>query len=71
MASSAASPVVLNGLITQGGVTKVSLHNPNTGDIKWVQVGKKFGSYTVGFQPGVPGQTADAVVLTLPPVREN
>jgi hypothetical protein len=60
-----ASPIVFNGLIVQNGQTKVSLHNPNTGDTKWVQVGKKFGSYTVGFQLGVPGQTADAVILTL------
>lgn len=65
LANNATSPIVFNGLIMQGGVTKVSLHNPNTGDTKWVQVGKKFGSYTVGFQPGVPGQTADAVILTI------
>lgn len=64
-ANTAASPIVFNGLLVQDGVTKVSLHNPNTGDTKWVVVGQKFGSYTVGFQPGVPGQTADAVVLTL------
>jgi len=65
MANNTASPIVFNGLIVQDGKTKVSLLNPNTGDTKWVQVGKKFGSYTVGFQPGVPGKTADAVVLTL------
>jgi hypothetical protein len=65
LANSTASPIVFNGLIAQAGVVKVSLYNPNTGDAKWVQDGKKFGSYTVGFQPGVPGQTADAVVLTL------
>ena len=56
---------MFNGLIVQDGKVKVSLLNPNNGDAKWVQVGKKFGNYTVGFQPGVPGQTADAVVLTL------
>jgi hypothetical protein len=65
VANNTASPIVFNGLIVQDGKTKVSLLNPNTGDTKWVQVGKKFGSYTVSFQPGVPGKTADAVVLTL------
>jgi hypothetical protein len=65
LANSAASPIVFNGLLTQGGVVKVSHYNPNTGDAKWVQVGKQLGSYTVGYQPGVPGQTPDAVILTL------
>jgi len=66
LANNAASPIVFNGLIVQDGQTKVSLYNPNTGDAQWVVVGKKFGSYTVArYQPGVPGQTADAVVLTL------
>ena len=27
--SAAASPIVFNGLLVQGGVTKVSLYNPN------------------------------------------
>jgi hypothetical protein len=65
-----ASPIVFNGLLTQGGVVKVSLYNPNTGDAKWVQVGKQFGSYTVGFEPGRPATdrspaTKDMVILTV------
>jgi hypothetical protein len=61
-----ASPIVFNGIISQAGVVKVSLYNPNTGDARWIVVGKKFGSYTVErYQPGVPGKTTDAVVLTL------
>jgi hypothetical protein len=67
-----ASPIVFNGLIVQDGKTKVSLYNPNTGDAQWVVVGKKFGNYTVEhFQPGVPGQTADTVILTLGTSRQR
>jgi hypothetical protein len=66
----AASPIVFNGLIVQDGKVKVSLFNPNTNDAKWVQVGKQFGSYTVGFEPGRPATdrspaTKDMVILTL------
>lgn len=62
-----AGPIVFNGLIVQDGKIKVSLYNPNTLDAKWVQVGKKFGSYTVGFQPADPKdkKTQDTVLLTL------
>ena len=61
-----ASPIVFNGLIVQDGKTKVSLYNPNTGDAKWVVVGKQFGTYTVGFQPADPANknTKDTVILT-------
>jgi YD repeat-containing protein len=61
-----ASPIVFNGLIVQDGKTKVSLYNPNTGDAKWVVVGKQFGTYTVGFQPATPGNkdSKDMVILT-------
>ncbi len=66
----AASPIVFNGLLVQGGVTKVSLSNPTTDETKWVQVGKSYGSYTVGFEPGLPATkqtpaTKDTVLLTL------
>ena len=66
----AASPIIFYGLLVQGGVTTVALYNPNTGETKWVQVGKKYGSYTVGYEPALPATkqtpaTKDTVLLTL------
>src|SRR6185436_18871217 len=65
-----ASPIVFNGLLVQGSVTKVCLTNPTTGETKWVQVGKSYGNYTVGYEPGLPATkqtpaTKDTVLLTL------
>lgn len=65
-----ASPIVFDGVIVQDGKTKVSLHNPNTGETKWVQVGKSYAGYTVGYEPGQPATkqtpaTKDTVILTL------
>ncbi len=67
---SSASPIVFNGVLVQGSVTKVSLSNPTTGETKWVQVGKSYAGYTVGFEPGQPATkqtpaTKDTVLLTL------
>ncbi len=69
-ADGAASPIVFNGLIVQDGKTTVALYNPNTGETTWVQVGKHYGSYTVGYEPGLPASkqtpaTNDTVLLTL------
>ena len=66
----AAIPIVFNGVLVQGAVTKVSLYDPNTGETKWVQVGKSYGNYTVGYEPGLPATkqtpaTKDTVLLTL------
>jgi lipoprotein NlpI len=65
----AASPIVFNGVLVQGSVTKVSLSNPTTGETKWVQVGKSYAGDIVGFEPGQPATkqtpaTKDTVVLT-------
>ncbi len=62
--------MVFNGVLVQGGVTKVSLSNPTTNETKWVEVGKSYGGYTVGYEPGQPATkqtpaTKDTVVLTL------
>jgi hypothetical protein len=64
------SPIVFNGVLVQGSVTKVSLYNPSTGETKWVQVGKSYGGYTVGYEPALPATkqtpaTKDTVLLTL------
>ena len=66
----AASPIIFNGLLVQGEKTEVGLYNPNTGETKWVQVGKSYGNYTVGYEPGLPATkqtpaTKDTVLLTL------
>ena len=62
--------MVFNGVLVQGGVTKVSLSNPTTNETKWVEVGKSYGGYTVGYEPGQPATkqtpaTKDTVLLTL------
>jgi hypothetical protein len=68
--SATASPIVFNGVLVQDGKIRVSLHNPNTGETKWVQVGKSYGNYTVGYEPALPATkqtpaTKDTVLLTL------
>jgi hypothetical protein len=67
------SPIVFNGIIVQDGKTKVSLYNPTTNDAKWVQVGKKFGNYTVELQPANPNikNSKDTVILTVGNSRQT
>jgi hypothetical protein len=67
------SPIVFNGIVVQDGKTKVSLYNPTTNDAKWVQVGKKFGNYTVEFQAANPNvkNSKDTVILTVGNSRQT
>jgi hypothetical protein len=67
------NPIVFNGIIVQDGKTKVSLYNPTTNDAKWVQVGKKFGNYTVELQPANPNvkNSKDIVILTVGNSRQT
>jgi hypothetical protein len=67
------NPIVFNGIIVQDGKTKVSLYNPTTNDAKWVQVGKKFGNYTVELQPANPNvkNSKDTVILTIGNSRQT
>ena len=69
-AADSVSPIVFNGVLVQDGKTKVSLSYPTTGETKWVQVGKSYAGYTVGYEPGQPATkqtpaTKDTVLLTL------